>query len=110
MNCWSLIIRPSIFTVVKRGKSTPRISTGRCGATCRSRPNLSLHDTIDYGWDEDGAGVHDGGSRCDPYTNYLMTGGGESQRIVQPTRQALRDNEGNGRATSAECFQCTLDY
>lgn len=32
-------------------------------------------DTIDYGFDEDGAGVHDViGSRCDPYTHYLMTG------------------------------------
>ena len=30
------------------------------------------HDTLDgYGWDEDGAGVHDViGTRCDPYTCY----------------------------------------
>ena len=28
-----------------------------------------------YGWDEDGAGVHDViGTRCDPYTNRLLTG------------------------------------
>lgn len=34
-----------------------------------------VEDTIDYGFDEDGAGVHDViGSRCDPYTNHLMTG------------------------------------
>ena len=34
------------------------------------------HDTLDwYGWDEDGAGVHDViGTRCDPYTNLLLTG------------------------------------
>ncbi|MDH5354966.1 MAG: DUF1989 domain-containing protein [Gammaproteobacteria bacterium] len=34
------------------------------------------HDTLDwYGWDEDGAGVHDViGTRCDPYTNYLLNG------------------------------------
>jgi len=32
-------------------------------------------DTISYGWDDDGAGVHDViGSRCDPYTHKLMTG------------------------------------
>ena len=32
-------------------------------------------DTIGYGWDRDGAGVHDIiGSRCDPYTHKLMTG------------------------------------
>ncbi len=34
-------------------------------------------DTLDwYGFDEDGAGVHDViGTRCDPYTNHLLTGG-----------------------------------
>jgi uncharacterized protein len=33
-------------------------------------------DTLDwYGWDEDGAGVHDViGTRCDPYTNLLLKG------------------------------------
>ena len=32
------------------------------------------HDTLDwYGWDQDGAGVHDViGTRCDPYTNRLL--------------------------------------
>ena len=32
------------------------------------------HDTLDwYGWDQDGAGVHDViGTRCDPYTNQLL--------------------------------------
>ena len=34
-------------------------------------------DTLDwYGWDADGGGVHDViGTRCDPYTNRLLTGG-----------------------------------
>lgn len=34
-------------------------------------------DTLDwYGWDDDGAGVHDViGTRCDPYTNNLLSGG-----------------------------------
>lgn len=34
------------------------------------------HDTLDwYGWDEDGAGVHDViGTRCDPYTAQLLKG------------------------------------
>ena len=34
------------------------------------------HDTLDwYGWDDDGAGVHDIiGTRCDPYTNLLLKG------------------------------------
>ena len=42
-------------------------------------PNLRPMATITedtlawYGWDEDGAGVHDViGTRCDPYTNYLL--------------------------------------
>ncbi len=41
------------------------------------RPMATItHDTLDwYGWDEDGAGVHDViGTRCDPYTNLLLNG------------------------------------
>ena len=44
-----------------------------------SHPNLRpmatiTENTLDwYGWDEDGAGIHDViGTRCDPYTNYLL--------------------------------------
>ncbi len=35
-----------------------------------------VEDTLDwYGWDEDGGGIHDViGTRCDPYTNHLLTG------------------------------------
>lgn len=41
------------------------------------RPMASItHDTLGwYGWDADGAGVHDViGTRCDPYTNYMLKG------------------------------------
>jgi len=41
------------------------------------RPLATItHDTLGwYGWDEDGAGVHDViGTRCDPYTNKLLKG------------------------------------
>lgn len=41
------------------------------------RPLATItHDTLGwYGWDEDGAGVHDViGTRCDPYTNFLLHG------------------------------------
>lgn len=41
------------------------------------RPLATItYDTLDwYGWDEDGAGVHDViGTRCDPYTNLLLKG------------------------------------
>jgi len=40
------------------------------------RPLATItHDTISYGYDEDNASVHDCiGSRCDPYTNKLLSG------------------------------------
>ncbi|KAG1658166.1 hypothetical protein GQR58_023179 [Nymphon striatum] len=41
------------------------------------RPLATItHDTLDwYGWDEDGAGVHDViGTRCDPHTNFMLHG------------------------------------
>ena len=43
----------------------------------RFRPMATItHDTLDwYGYDEFGAGVHDViGTRCDPYTQYMLTG------------------------------------
>lgn len=55
---------------------------------------LVTADTIDYGYDEDGAGVHDViGSRCDPYTNFLMTGGENYNYCCHSnlTRRALAD-------------------
>lgn len=42
------------------------------------RPMATItYDTLGwYGWDQDGAGIHDViGTRCDPYTNRLLTGG-----------------------------------
>lgn len=39
------------------------------------RPMATItHDTLEwYGWDEDGASVHDViGTRCDPYTNHML--------------------------------------
>ncbi len=42
------------------------------------RPMATItHDTLAwYGWDEDGGGIHDViGTRCDPYTNRLLSGG-----------------------------------
>ncbi len=41
------------------------------------RPMATItQDTLDwYGWDDDGAGVHDViGTRCDPYTNFMLRG------------------------------------
>ncbi len=41
------------------------------------RPMATItYDTLDwYGWDEDGGGIHDViGTRCDPYTNFMLNG------------------------------------
>ena len=41
------------------------------------RPMATItHDTLAwYGWDEDGGGIHDViGTRCDPYTNFMLNG------------------------------------
>lgn len=54
------------------------LSTGDSLWSCMPylRPLATVvHDSIAYGIDDDNAGVHDViGSRCDPYTNQLMTG------------------------------------
>eukprot|EP00590_Aulacoseira_subarctica_P007138 CAMPEP_0172427122 /NCGR_PEP_ID=MMETSP1064-20121228/40701_1 /TAXON_ID=202472 /ORGANISM="Aulacoseira subarctica , Strain CCAP 1002/5" /LENGTH=168 /DNA_ID=CAMNT_0013171143 /DNA_START=346 /DNA_END=852 /DNA_ORIENTATION=+ len=52
-----------------------------------------IEDTIAYGFDEDGAGVHDViGSRCDPYTHYLLTGENSNTCCHSNlTRQAQKD-------------------
>ena len=55
------------------------LSTGdRMWSSCpHLRPMATItHDTLDwYGYDADGGGVHDViGTRCDPYTNRLLSG------------------------------------
>jgi hypothetical protein len=52
-----------------------------------------VEETIEYGYDEDGAGVHDViGSRCDPYTNYQMTSTDFNYCCHSNlTRQAIKD-------------------
>lgn len=55
-----------------------------------------------YGWDDDGAGIHDViGTRCDPYTNRLLTGGDYhhcchsnlARALAAETGMAVRDAE-----------------
>lgn len=57
---------------------TSHLTTGDSLWTCMPyvRPILTITgDSINYGYDDDGAGVHDVvGSRCDPYTHAVMTG------------------------------------
>jgi len=67
------------FSGKTRALHATHVSTGdRLWSSLPSlRPMATItHDTLDwYGWDEDGAGVHDViGTRCDPYTNVLLRG------------------------------------
>ena len=78
-NVWNLHNPKEHFYSSKtRQIHATHISTGdRLWSNMRFlRPIATItHDTISYGFDADGAGVHDCiGSRCDPYTHHLMTG------------------------------------
>jgi uncharacterized protein YcgI (DUF1989 family) len=97
MNCWSLENTKERFYSSK----TRQIHSTHLQRGDRLWSNMPylrpiatiVEDTINYGYDEDGAGVHDViGSRCDPYTNYWMT----SQDFnycchSNLTRQAIKD-------------------
>ena len=79
MNCWSLRNpRERFYTSKTRQIHSTHLTTG--DRLWSNMPYLRpmatiIEDTIAYGFDDDGAGVHDViGSRCDPYTHYLMTG------------------------------------
>ena len=83
------------------------------------RPMATIsHDTLDwYGFDADGAGVHDViGTRCDPYTNRLLTGGDYHHCCHSNLARALaRAHEGAAAERSGEAhvhdvlnvFACT---
>lgn len=78
MNCWSLQ-NPSkerFYSSKTRQIHATHLSKGDRLWSCFPylRPMATIvGDTIDYGFDEDGAGVHDViGSRCDPYTHHYM--------------------------------------
>jgi uncharacterized protein YcgI (DUF1989 family) len=80
LNLWNAHdLSERFFSGKTRQLHATHVSTGdRLWSTLPGlRPMATItHDTLDwYGWDEDGAGVHDViGTRCDPYTNYLLKG------------------------------------
>jgi uncharacterized protein len=80
LNLWNAHdLSERFFSGKTRALHATHVSTGnRLWSTVPSlRPMATItHDTLDwYGWDEDGAGVHDViGTRCDPYTNILLKG------------------------------------
>lgn len=85
MNCWALNDPDNerFYSSKTRQIHSTHLQTG--DRLWSSFPHLRpmatiVHDTINYGYDEDGAGVHDViGSRCDPYTHHYMTDGNGSR-------------------------------
>jgi hypothetical protein len=81
LNLWSADdLSERFFSGKTRALHATHVSTGdRLWSTLpHLRPMATItHDTLGwYGWDQDGAGVHDViGTRCDPYTNRLLKGG-----------------------------------
>lgn len=79
MNCWSLDNPKTerFYSSKTRQIHATHLSIG--DRLWSSFPYLRpmatiIGDTINYGFDDDGAGVHDViGSRCDPYTHHYMT-------------------------------------
>jgi uncharacterized protein YcgI (DUF1989 family) len=80
LNLWNADdLSERFFSGKTRQLHATHVSTGdRLWSTMPGlRPLATItHDTLDwYGWDEDGGGVHDViGTRCDPYTNYMLKG------------------------------------
>jgi len=80
LNLWNAHdLSERFFSGKTRALHATHVSTGdRLWSTLPTlRPLATItRDTLDwYGWDEDGAGVHDViGTRCDPYTNLLLKG------------------------------------
>lgn len=97
MNCWSANDpQERFFSSKTRQIHATHLTTGdRLWSNMPyMRPLATIvQDTIAYGFDDDGAGVHDViGSRCDPYTHYLMTQQNDNTCCHSNlTRQALRD-------------------
>jgi hypothetical protein len=81
LNLWNAEdLAERFFSGKTRALHATHVSTGdRLWSTLPYlRPLATItHDTLAwYGWDDDGAGIHDViGTRCDPYTNRLLAGG-----------------------------------
>jgi len=80
LNLWNANdLSESFYSGKTRALHATHVSTGdRLWSTLPNlRPLATItHDTLDwYGWDEDGGGIHDViGTRCDPYTQLLLSG------------------------------------
>lgn len=81
LNLWNASrLEERFYSGKTRALHATHVTTGdRLWSTLPNlRPLATIsHDTLSwYGWDHDGAGVHDViGTRCDPYTHRLLSGG-----------------------------------
>ena len=120
LNLWNAHdLSERFFSGKTRALHATHVSTGdRLWSTLPSlRPLATItHDTLDwYGFDEDGAGVHDViGTRCDPYTQLLLAGSEYHHCCHSNLTRALAVHRGLPLA-EAEChihdvmniFMCT---
>jgi uncharacterized protein YcgI (DUF1989 family) len=80
LNLWNAAdLSERFFSGKTRALHATHVSTGDrlWSSLPYLRPMATIsHDTLGwYGWDSDGAGIHDViGTRCDPYTNRLLIG------------------------------------
>jgi uncharacterized protein len=81
LNLWSAEdLSERFFSGKTRALHATHVTTGDrlWSSMPHLRPMATIsHDSLGwYGWDADGAGIHDViGTRCDPYTNLLLSGG-----------------------------------
>ncbi len=80
LNLWSADLSERFYSGKTRALHGTHLSTGdrMWSGFPHMRPMATItHDTLDwYGFDADGGGVHDViGTRCDPYTQRLLSGG-----------------------------------
>jgi uncharacterized protein YcgI (DUF1989 family) len=120
LNLWNANdLSERFYSGKTRALHATHVSTGdRLWSTLPSlRPMATItHDTLDwYGWDDDGAGVHDViGTRCDPYTQLLLNGTQYHHCCHSNLTRALAAHTGM-RASAAEphihdvlnVFMCT---
>jgi uncharacterized protein YcgI (DUF1989 family) len=120
LNLWNAHdLSERFFSGKTRALHATHVSTGnRLWSTLPYlRPLATItHDTLDwYGWDADGGGVHDViGTRCDPYTNLLLTGSEYHQCCHSNLTRALAAHRGTSLAEAEphihdvlNVFMCT---
>ncbi|MFB2552033.1 urea carboxylase-associated family protein [Ensifer soli] len=109
LNLWNAAdLGERFFSGKTRALHATHVTTGDRLWSClpHLRPMATIsHDTLGwYGFDADGGGVHDViGTRCDPFTHRLLTGGDYHHCCHSNLCRALAESEGLS-VTAAEPF------